>query len=166
MKKKAFVSSAGSPAIPDTMLRRILRRCGAYYHSGDLFFQELWRERLVNIGFRVLFVEKLPYHDVWDVRVCGKLGAQVHLLTSKPSSAKLAWVDDPLPKLLQAEIRRIAEDLGCPIQRDCIGVARTGAYFRAGFIWPLGKVGRLLKKEKKTEAFSFLIKPWLRRGRN
>ena len=164
--KKPVVSSACRRAVSDNLLKRILCRCGAYYHPGDLFFQELWKQRLINIGFRVLYVEKLPYHHVWDVRVCGKLGAQIHLLSSKPSSAKLAWVDDPLPKLLQAEIRIIAQDLGAPIKRDSISVTRSGKYFRVAFIWALGKPGRLLRKEPKTDAFSFLIKPWLRRGRN
>jgi hypothetical protein len=45
-------------------------------------------------------------------------------------------------------------------------VARKGAYLRVTFIWPLGKPGRWVKPEKKAEAFSFLIRPWLRRNRN
>jgi hypothetical protein len=150
----------------DTFLKNILHRCGAYYHSADLFYQELWKQRLVGIGFRVLSVEKLPYHHVWDIRACGGLSAQTYLLVSKPVPAKLAWSEDPLPKQLESEIHQIAKDLGLAVRKDCLNVVRTGRYFRASFIWPMGKPGRLLKQEKKTEAFSFLIRPWLRRNRN
>lgn len=165
MKKPRVRTDCWKPA-RDYQLQRILRRCGAYYHSAALFYHELWKQRLVNMGFRVLYIEKLPYHNVWDIRVCGNLAAQTYLLVSKPAPAKLAWVNDPLPKLFAAEIRRTAEELGYPIKRDCISVARTGAYFQAGFIWPLGKPGCLLKQEKKIDALSFLIRPWLRKSRN
>ena len=67
---------------------------------------------------------------------------------------------------LLTEIQEIASELGPPIKTDCVSVARTGAYFHVSFIWPVGKPGLLLKKEKKPEAFSFLIRPWLRRNRN
>jgi hypothetical protein len=164
--KKPWVSIDGWKPARDHQLERILRRCGAYYHSAEFFYHELWKQRLLNIGFRVLRIEKLPYHNVWDVKVCGNLAAQTYLLITKPVPAKLAWANDPLPKLFQAEIGRIAKELGCPIKRDCISVARTGVYFRAGFIWPLGKPGSLLKQEKKIDALSFLIRPWLRKNRN
>jgi hypothetical protein len=150
----------------DRFLSKILRRSGGYFQSENLFFHELWKQRLINIGFRVLYVEKLPYHDVWDIRVCGSLSAQTYLLVSKPVPKKLIGIPDLVPKQLRSEIRQIGQDLGCPIKRDCMTVVRSGAYFRASFIWPLGKPGRLLKQEKKAEAFSFLIQPWLRRNRN
>jgi hypothetical protein len=150
----------------DHQLERILRRCGAYYHSAAFFYHELWRQRLVNIGFRVIRIEKFPYHNLWELKVFGSLSAQTYLLITKSVATKFAWTKDPLPKLFETEIGRIAQELGCPIQRACIGVARTGAYFRAGFIWPLGKPGCLLKKERKIDALSFLIRPWLRKNRN
>lgn len=153
------------PPIPDRFLDRILRRCGMYYHSGALFYQELWRQRLNNIGFRVTSVKKLPYHHVWDVRLYGNLTVQLYLL-SLPGSGKLAWSGDLLPKLLAREVQRIAKELGPLIKTDCISVARSGAYFRVAFIWPLGKPGSWLKQEKPAEAFSLLIRPWVRRCRN
>ena len=151
---------------PDKLLNRILSRCGTYYHSADLFYHELWKQHLINLGFRVLYVEKLPYHHVWDVRVFGSLAAQTYLLVSKPLPKKLMWSKDPLPKQLESELLRIAVDLGLPIRKDCVSASRTGSYFRAGFIWKRGKPGRLLKKEKKVEAFSFLMRQWLRKARN
>ncbi len=43
--------------IKDGLLQKILHRCGAYYHSADLFYQELWKQRLAQIGMWVLSVE-------------------------------------------------------------------------------------------------------------
>ena len=148
------------------MLKKVLRRCGAYYHSADLFYQELWKQRLVNIGMRVLSVERLPYHPVWYLRLCGSLRPQTYLLVSKPVPAKLVWAEDLLSKQLESEIHDMARDMGPPIRRDCLSVLRTGNYFRVSFIWPLGQPGLWLKPEKKPEAFSFLIRPWLRKNRN
>ena len=150
----------------DTFLRNILRRCGTYYRPAELFYQELWKERLHQIGFRVISVEKLPYHHIWETRLCCTLTAQTYLLVSKPLPKRYASAKELLPKQLQSEIQQIAKDLGPPIKSDCINVARSGAYFRVSFIWPTGRPGRLLKIEKRAEAFSFLIRPWLRRNRN
>ncbi len=122
---------------------------------------------MTAIGFRVLLVQKLSLHEVWEIRLCGGLAAQTYLLVSKPVPKKDVWATDLMRKQLQSEIHQIAKDLGLSIQRDCITVVRTSsAYFKAAFIWPMGKPGMLLKREKKPEAFSFLIRPWLRRNRN
>ena len=164
--KRPVISAVYRNPVKDVFLQKILRRCGAYYHSGELFYQELWKERLSQIGFRVISVEKLPYHHVWDIRLCGSLTAQTYLLVSKPVFKRYAGSKELLLKQLRLEIQQIAKDMGPPIKTDCVGVSRTGAYFRASFIWPVGKPGLLLKKEKKAEAFSFLIRPWLRKNRN
>ncbi len=151
--------------IPDPLLHRILRQCGRYYHPSALFYQELWRQRLVNIGFRVTSVKKLPYHHVWDVRLYGNLTVQLHLL-SLPGSGKLAWSGELLPKLLAREIQRLAKELGPPIKSDCVSVVGWGACFRVAFMWHLGKPGSFLKQEKPAGAFAFLIRPWVLRCRN
>ena len=148
------------------MLSKVLRRCGAYHHGPELFYQELWKQRMVQIGFRVLLVEKLDLHHVWQIRLCGGLAAQTYLLVSKPIPKRYLGAKDILLKQLRSEIQEIASELGPPIKTDCVSVARTGAYFHVSFIWPVGKPGLLLKKEKKPEAFSFFIRPWLRRNRN
>jgi len=150
----------------DHFLQRILCRCGAYYHPGDLFYQELWKQRLSQIGFRVLSVEKLWLHEVWDIRLCGNLTVQTYLLISQPAAKQDLYATEPLLKPIRAEIQRLARELGPPIKSDCLNVVRSGAYFRVTFIWPVGRPGRLLKKEKKAEAFSFLIRAWVRRNRN
>jgi hypothetical protein len=164
--KRPVISVVCCQPVKDSLLQKVLRHCGAYYHAPDLFYQELWKQRLNQIGLRVLSVEKMPYHEVWDIRVCMKLASQTYLLLSKPMPNQNAGSQELLLKQLRSEIQHIARDLGPAVKRDCITVARTGAYFRASFIWPMGRPGRLLKKEKKAEAFSFLIRPWLRRNRN
>ena len=150
----------------DALLEKILRRCGAYYQSGDLFYQQLWYQRLSQIGFRVIAIEKLSYHDLWDIRCYGTLEAQSYLLLTIPVSKPHFCAKDIVLKQLRAEIQRIAKDLGPKIPSDCIHVGRKGAYLRITFIWPLGKPGRWVKPEKQAEAFSFFIRPWLFRKRN
>jgi hypothetical protein len=111
-------------------------------------------------------VEKCFVHHVWDVRLFCTLTAQTYLLVSKPV-AKPHWSEkEILVKQLLSEIRLIAKDLGAPIKSDCLSVGRNGPYFRVTFIWPLGKPGRLLKKDKKPDPFSFLIRPWVKKNRN
>jgi hypothetical protein len=152
--------------VRDALLQKILRRCGAYYQSGDLFYQRLWHQRLSQIGFRVISVEKLPYHELWAIRCYGTLAAQSYLLLTIRVSRPHFSAKDSVLKQLHAEIQRIAKDIGAPIRRDCIHVGRKGAYFRITFIWPLGKPGRWIKPEKKAQGFSFFIRPWVRRNRN
>src|SRR3974390_735758 len=159
--KTPVISPSLCRTIRDTLLEKILRRCGAYYQSGDLFYQRLWSQRLSHIGFRVISVEKLPYHELWDIRCYGTLAAQSFLLLTIPVSKPFLCAKDIVLKQIGAEIQRIAKDLGARIRRDCIHVGRKGTYFRITFIWPLGKPGRWVKPEKKAEAFSFLIRPWL-----
>ena len=150
----------------DACLEKILGDCGGYYQSGALFYQRLWHQHLNQMGFRVVAVEKLPYHELWDIRCYGTLAAQSYLLLTIPVSKPHFCAKDIVLKQLYAEIQRIAQDLGAKIRRDCIHVGRKGAYIRITFIWPLGKPGRWVKPEERAEAFSFLIRPWLRRNRN
>ncbi len=148
------------------VLLKILRRSGAYYHPGALFYHELWAQRLANLGLRVISIERLPYHPVWDLRLRGTLSAQTFLLASKPSPKKLCGAQDLVCVQLTSEVRQMAKDLGCRIAWDCLSVIRTGTYFRVSFVWPLGKAGIWLKREKKPAAFTFFIRRWLRKCRN
>ena len=166
LKKSKLKTIAYSEPPKDKLLEKILRQCGAYYHSGDFFYHELWRERLRQIGFRVISVERGPHHPVWHIKLFGTLAAQAYLLVAKPMSKRNARARDPLLAQLKSEVQQLAKDMGQPIKSDCVSVGRTGPYFRVGFLWPLGKDGLLLNKEKQTEAFSFLIRPWLRKNRN
>jgi hypothetical protein len=147
-------------------LAAMLKNCGTYYQSGTFFYQRLWEQRLSQIGFRVISVQKQTYHQLWDIRLYGTLTAQAYLLLTRPVPKQHFTTKDLLLKQIELEIQRIARELGEPIPRDCLRVDRKGAYLRAVFIWRLGKPGRWVKPEKKAEAFSVLIQPWLRRNRN
>ena len=164
--KRPIISSDCLKPEKDRFLNRLLRRCGAYHHSARLFYHELWKQHLAHLGWRVLSVERLPYHPVWHIRLCGNLSVQIRLLVSQPVPAKPAEAEDLVSGQLVAEVRKIAKDLGPAIRRDCLNVARRGSYFQVSFIWPLGKQGVWVKPEKKPDAFSFLVRPWLRRNRN
>jgi hypothetical protein len=126
----------------------------------------LWREPLGQIGFRVIAVERLPHHPVWEIRLRGTLTTQAYLLVTKPMTKARSAATDPLLAQLKSEIQQMAKDLGSSIKSDCVSVARNGAYFQVTFLWPLGKPGLLLQKQKKAQPLSLLIRPWLRRNRN
>jgi hypothetical protein len=163
MKSKAPRSASAKPA---ALLRKIMLQGGRYYQSGDLFFQRLWRARVRALGFRVIAIEKHDCHHLWDLRLCGTLAAQSYLLLSKPVPPKALAAEDLLENQLKAEVRQIAQELGPPVKNSEITVSRTGAYFRVTFLWPQGEPGLLLRREKKPDAFRFLIRPWLRHIRN
>lgn len=147
-------------------LQAIMVKYGKYYVGPDLFYHRLWRDRLREIGFVVTCLEKLDAHHVWQIRLRGTLRAQTSLLMSKPAGQKILASEEPLTKQLELELRRIAKEMGSPIQRDHLNLTRTGKLFEVSFIWPPGKAGRLLRMEKKPDAFSFHMRFWLRRSWN
>jgi len=110
--KRPVISSVYCKPVKETLLLRILRQCGAYYHSADLFYQELWHQRLSGIGFRVTSVEKLPYHEIWDIRLYGTLTVQTHLLLTIPVSKPHFCAKDIVLKQLRSQAQRIAKAVG------------------------------------------------------
>ncbi len=164
--KLPVVAPVYTRPMDESTVARILRRWGAYYESADLFYQKLWKQRLAQAGFRVMAVEKMSYHQVWDIRCYGTRAAQSYLLMSLPVTKVNPVSDDLFLRQIAREVQYIAKDLGLPIKTDCISVSRKGAYFRICFLWPRGKPGRWAKAEKKAEAFSFRIRAWLRKNRN
>jgi hypothetical protein len=166
MKKKNFKSPAPSQPPRDKLVEKVMLKAGAYFHPADFFYHELWRDHLREIGFRVISVERLRHHPLWRIRLRATLAAQTFLLITRPMPKKNACATDPQVAQLKSEIQRLAKEMGKAIKSDCIGVCREGAYFRVAFLWPMGREGLLLKKEKSAAPFSFLIQPWLRRTRN
>jgi hypothetical protein len=59
--KSPVISGLCFKPVKDRFLEKILRRGGAYFHSADLFYHELWRQQLIHPGFRVVWVERLAY---------------------------------------------------------------------------------------------------------
>jgi hypothetical protein len=155
---------SGQLSKEDRLVKGILLRCGRYYQGAELFYQRLWKQHFNQIGFRVILVEKC--HHLWRIRLRGSLATQSYLLLSKSVPSKFWHAPDVQEKQLAAEVRRIAQEMGLPIKRDCLSVSRTGAYFQISFLWAKGRPGLLLRKEAKPNAFCFLIHPWLRLTRN
>jgi hypothetical protein len=163
---KSLRPSSGPLSKGDRLVKRILLRCGRYYQGAELFYQRLWKQHFNQMGFRVILVEKLDCHHLWRIHLRGSLTTQSFLLLSKSVSPKFMNAPDVQEKQLAAEVRRIAQDLGLPLKRDCLSVSRTGAYFQISFLWPKGRPGLLLRSEFKPQAFRFLIRPRLRLIRN
>jgi len=149
-----------------TQLKQVLLKSGRYYRSAAHFYHVLWREHLRQIGFVVIYVEKLDAHDLWTIRLRITSSAQLHLLLSSKPAGHFKDENDRLVHELRAAIRRLANTMGQPLRHDYLTVERAGAYCTVAFIWRPGKPGRLSRKEKKPSAFSFLIKPWLKRNTN
>lgn len=164
--KRSKKPSRQAHAPKDKYLDKIMRQAGAYVHSVELFYQELWRDRLAQIGFRVISVERIERHPVWDIHLCGNLTVQAYFLVSKPMPKRNAKAKDPFLAQVKSEVQEIARDLGQPIKSENLAITRNGRYVRVIFLWAMGKPGLLLKRPRRAEAFPFLIKPWLRKNRN
>jgi hypothetical protein len=149
-----------------TQLKQVLLKSGRYYRSAAFFYHELWREHLREIGFIVISVEKLDAHDLWTIRLGITSSAQLHLLLSTKPTGQLKEGNERLVHELRARVRRLANIMGPPIRSDYLTVQRSGAYCTVAFIWKPGSPGRLGRKVKKPSAFSFLIRPWLKRNAN
>jgi len=117
------------------------------------------------MGFRVFSVTKMPFHNLWSIRLGGDLTAQLCLL-NRQTHGRVAWSKDPLPRLLEREMLRIARDLKAPIEKDCVHVIRSGANFRVVFLWSAGRPGSYQHLVKPKAAEGREIKLWLRQNRN
>jgi hypothetical protein len=150
-------------------IKRIMRRAGRYYEAGQFLYHKFLRNELVQMGFRVVLIEKLDHHPVWHIRLRITARAQNFLLLSRPLAKRLKAEDDSTDLLviqLKAEIKRIAAQLGPKIKSDYISILREGAYITVAFIWPVGTTGLLLRKQRRPDAFGLLVRPWLKTTRN
>jgi hypothetical protein len=139
---------------------------GRFYLPVAHFYHRLWRDHLQEIGFRVIHVEKLEEHPLWVIRVRSTASAQLHLLASAPATAHFMAAEDPLEHQLQAEVLRMGKTWGPAIRKTELSLARQGAYCTIAFLWPVGKPGRLARQAKTPNAFSFLMRTWLKKSRN
>jgi hypothetical protein len=150
----------------EAQLKQVLRKSGRYYQSPGFFYHRLWRQHLRQLGFYVASVEKRSYADCWHIRVRITSSSQLNLLVSSAPAPKRPAGRDPLEHQLRAIVRHLASEMGHPIRNDYLQVQRTGHYCLLVFIWPPGRPGRLQREEKTPAAFSFLIRPWLKRNLN
>src|SRR2546425_5739672 len=137
-------SSAPARFANKMQIKKFLARYGRYRTTGDLFHHRQLGQRLAEIGFRVMTIERLATHPVWQIRLKGNLTAQANLLLGQASSDRF----DPqsrywMERQLKRRIQKILNTLGNPIRSDEIVVVRSGAYFQVAFVWPKGTPGVL-----------------------
>ena len=65
-------------------IKTFLTRYGRYRTTGALFYHRQLRQRLAEIGFRVITIERLATHPVWRIRLKANLTAQANLLRGQP----------------------------------------------------------------------------------
>lgn len=109
-----------------------MRRAGHYYEPAQFLFHKLWRNEFLQMGFRVICIEKIQYHPVWFIRLRGTASAQNYLLLNRPLAKPIKADDDRTDLMLlqlKAEIRRIASLLGPQVKSDDILMLREGGVF-------------------------------------
>src|SRR5436190_1917567 len=151
-------------------IKKFFARYGYYRAHGGTFFHRQLRQRLIDIGFKVLSVERLETHPVWKIRLKGNLGAQANLLMSQPAGhSYLANPSHLLERQLAARIQRILKLLGKSVRCDEIVVVRSGTYFQVAFVWPMGRpgvLGRSVGQGTHPYQVSMVLRRWLRHQRN
>ena len=149
----------------EAQAKKIMLAYGTFYRSARFFYHRLLQDRLKDLGFRVVWVEREKHDPLWVVRLFGNLEVQGHLLLSIPvprNRIKQVTVEYQVTTAVQ----HIVKECGYPIRRDEISVVRQGAYFHVGILWPFGQPGRLSRKSRQPDAFSIGIRALLKKNRN
>jgi hypothetical protein len=148
---------------------KFFARHGRYRVPTGTFYHRQLRERLTEIGFKVLSIERLDSHPLWRIRLKANLNVQAHLLISQPAGLfDLSKSHGLLERQLTKYIQRILKQLGRPVRKDEIVVVRSGAYVHVAIVWPLGTPGVLGRAPKEHHPFqvSLVLRRWLREQRN
>ena len=159
--RTGFVSRIGDASIRNSLPVMADNRAA----TGTFYHRQL-RERLSEIGFKVLSIERLDSHPLRRIRLKGTLKVQAHLLISQPAELfDLSKSHGLLERQLTKHLQRILRQLGKPVRRDEIVVVRSGAYLKVAFVWPLGTPGILRGSVKEVNPFqgSPVVRRWLRR---
>ena len=69
-------------------LKQFLAKYGKFREPEQFFYHYRLNERLAALGFRVISIERLDTHPVWNVRFRGSLEAQSQLLLDKSYKGK------------------------------------------------------------------------------
>ena len=110
----------------DASIRKFFARFGRYRAPRGTFYHRQLRERLTEIGFKVLSIERLDSHPLWRIRLNGSLKARAHLLVSQPTGLfDLSKSHGLLEQQLTKYIQRILKQLGRQAKKDEIVVVRS-----------------------------------------
>ena len=154
-----------------TNLKQFLAKFGRFREPGQFFYHHRLTERLASLGFRVISIERLEEHPVWNIRFKGSLEAQTNLLLGesykgkRPASSGSGQV---IEQRLKAEMHAILKSLGRAVKADELTVLREGAYFGAAFVWPMGQPGKWFPQPKRPHPLqvSGVVQRWIKQQRN
>jgi hypothetical protein len=154
-----------------TNLKQFLAKYGRFVEAGRFFYQYRLHERLTALGFRVISIERLDTHPVWNIRLRGNLEAQANLLLGKCYKGKrpASWGSrEVIEQRLKGEMQSILKSLGQAVKADEINVVRYGGYFQVVFVWPLGQPGKWFPPPKRTHPIqvSGVVQRWIKTQRN
>jgi len=132
-----------------------------------------FEERLAALGFRVISIQRLDTHPVWNIRFRGSLDAQSKLLLGKSYSGNrpASWGScEVIEQRLKAQLAAILKSLGQAVKSDELTVVREGGYFGAAFVWPLGQPGKWYAQPKRPHPLqvqvSRIVQRWIKQHRN
>jgi hypothetical protein len=154
-----------------TDLKRFLAKYGRFVESGQFFYHHRLDERLASLGFRVISIERLDTHPVWNIRFKGNLDAQTSLLLGKSYKGKrpTSWGSgEIMEQRLKGEMQSILKSLGRAVKSDEINILRYGNYFQCVFLWPMGQPGKWYAQPKRSHALQVagVVRRWIKQQRN
>ena len=152
-------------------LKQFLAKYGRFVESAQFFYHHRLHERLTALGFRLISIERLDTHPVWNIRIRGNLEAQTALLLGKSYKGKRpsSWGSgEVIEQRLKAEMQSILKSLGKAVKADELNVVRYGGYFQIVFVWPLGQPGTWFPPVKRPHPLqvSGIVQGWIKQQRN
>ena len=147
-----------------TNLNQFLAKCGYFVEPKQFFYHHRLRDRLTALGFRIISIERLGTHPVWNIRFKGNLEAQTHLLLAKSNKGS----SEVIEQRLKAEMHAILKSLGQAVKADELNVVRYGGYFQCVFVWPMGQPGKWYPQPKQIYPLqdSGVVRRWMKSQRN
>ena len=110
------------------------------------FFHRAMYDFLMNLGLRVLSVERLDTHPIWVIRL--RISAEAALRpplewpAQNPRNPGPKTPHEPLDHQIRHLLSRFLGGFGPPVPAGEISVIRkSGPYLRIVFLWPRGQPG-------------------------
>ena len=147
-----------------TNLNKFLAKYGYFIEPKQFFYHHRLRDRLTALGFRIISIERLDTHPVWNIRFKGNLEAQTNLLLAKSYKGS----SEVIEQRLKAEMHAILKSLGQAVKADELNVVRYGGYFQCVFVWPKGQPGKWYPQPKQIHPLqdSGVMRRWMKSQRN
>jgi hypothetical protein len=149
--------------------KKFLVEFGRYYEPAELFYHLRIAEGLTRLGFQVRTIQRLSNASRWQLLLKATLEAQAQLVGQTFRSRNLSYskATKCLEGWLRIELRSILSQLGSGVKVGPMAVARHGAYFQVGFVWPLGTPGKWRPRScHHPFRASGMIRQWLNEQRN